>query len=112
MACDDPASGCIKKFSQIVKPSFKMMNIDGSRLVKSAADNVIGPQEGYVRISATAWPMMTGSRTVAVRFRHGSKAQIVFADGHCGSLGRSDLAGGGDRTRKYIYPTTSDWGKL
>ena len=112
MACDDPASGCVKKFSQIVKPSFKMMNADGSRLVKSAADNVIGPKEGYVRISATAWPMTTGNRTVAVRFRHGSKAQIVFADGHCGSLERSDLAGGGDRTRKYIYPTTSDWGKL
>ena len=109
LACDTLSdSGCVRKISQIVRPSFKIMNIDASRLVKSASDNILDPAGGYTRFATTSWPVMTGNREMAARFRHSSKAQIVFTDGHCGGLVRNDLAGG-KGSNKHILPKVAVW---
>ena len=112
LACDDADNTCVKKISQVKRPSVKVKSIDGMRLAKSASDNIPDPAGGYIRFAGTSWPMMTGNRTNGVWFRHSSKANAVFIDGHCGKFVKNDLAGGGDRTRKYIYPDSDSWGKL
>ena len=109
LACDDPSGGCVKKFSQVKRPATKIFNIDGSRLTKSAADNILDPTGGYVRIASTSWPTTTGNRTVGVRFRHRSKANVVFVDGHCNTLTRNDLSKGSSSSNRYIYPTVGTW---
>ena len=109
LACDTITDAqCVKKVSQIVRPSFKIMNLDASRLVKTAGDNVLDPDGGYTRFATTSWPVMTGNRDMAARLRHSNKAQIVFADGHCGSLSRNDLSGT-RASNKYILPKISVW---
>ena len=98
-----------KKFSEIARPATKLYTIDGSKLVESAGDNIISAADAYLLIAATSWPMMTGNRTASVQFRHAGKANLVFCDGHCGTLVRNDLAGGGKKTQRYIYPRSTDY---
>ncbi len=109
LACNDSSGGCVKKFSQVKRPATKIFNIDGSRLTKSAADNILDPTGGYVRIASTSWPTTTGNRTMGVRFRHRSKANVVFVDGHCNTLTRNDLSKGSSSSNRYIYPTVGTW---
>ena len=99
----------VKKFSEIARPATKLYTIDGSKLVASATDNIISAAEAYLLIASTSWPMMTGNRTASVQFRHAGKANLVYCDGHCGTLVRNDLAGGGKRTNRYIYPRSTDY---
>ena len=99
----------VKKFSEIVRPATKLYTIDGSKLEASAADNIISATDAYLQIASTSWPMISGNRTSAVQFRHGSTANVVFCDGHCGTLVRNDLAGGGKKTQRYIYPRSTDY---
>ena len=98
----------IKKFSQIVHPGTKFYTIEGTSLTASPSDNIIRPTASAA-IADTSWPMMTGNRGAAVTFRHSSKANTVFCDGHCGTFVRNDLAGGGARTRRYIYPKDASY---
>ena len=78
----------VKKFSEIVRPATKLYTIDGSKLEASAGDNIISAADAYLQIASTSWPMISGNRTSAVQFRHGSKANVVFCDGHCGTLAK------------------------
>ena len=113
LACDDTTSNdCAKKLSQVKRPSVKIKSADGTRFVKSASDNVLDPGGGYIRLAGTSWPMMTGNRQNGVWFRHSNRTNVVFVDGHCGTLVRNDLAGGGNRSYKYIFPKYDTWGKL
>ena len=99
----------VKKFTEIARPATKLYAIDGSKLEASAGDNIISAADAYLLIASTSWPMMTGNRTASVQFRHAGKANVVFCDGHCGTLVRNDLAGGGKRTNRYIYPRSIDY---
>ncbi len=99
----------VKKFAEIARPATKLYAIDGSKLEASAADNIISATDAYLQIASTSWPMITGNRTSAVQFRHAGKANLVFCDGHCGTLVRNDLAGGGKKTNRYIYPRSIDY---
>jgi len=99
----------VKKFSEIVRPATKLYTIDGSKLEASASDNIISATDAYLQIASTSWPMTSGNRTASVQFRHAGKANLVFCDGHCGTLVRNDLAGGGKRTHRYIYPRSTDY---
>jgi prepilin-type N-terminal cleavage/methylation domain-containing protein/prepilin-type processing-associated H-X9-DG protein len=109
LACDDETNSYnVKKVSQIVRPSFKIMNIDASRVVKTSAGSIVDPEGGYVRFANTSWPVVANNTAMAARFRHSSKAHVAFADGHCGGLVRSSLTGEANSS-KYIYPKIAVW---
>ena len=99
----------VKKFTEIARPATKLYTIDGSKLEASAGDNIISATDAYLQIASTSWPMISGNRTASVQFRHAGKANVVFCDGHCGTLVRNDLAGGYKRTNRYIYPRSIDY---
>ena len=112
IAHNNADANAVKKFSQFAAPSFKFIDSDGSVLKKSAGDNILNPKGGYCAISSTSWPMATGNREYSFQFRHSNRANTAFADGHVGYLTRVQLAGGGDRTKKYIYPKNRTWGNF
>ena len=112
LVSDEEALGVAKKFDLVKRPSVKLMSVDAMRLVKTEGDNTIDPAGGYVRIATTTWPMVTGNRQNAVWLRHSNRANVVFVDGHCGTFVRNDLAGGGNRNKKYVLPLETAWGNL
>ena len=104
LSSEDNDSAVAKKYNQIRKPSQTLFNIDAVRLADKASDVILAPAGGYVRISVNSWPMAQGKGDTSVRFRHSNKANVVFSDGHCGTLTRQDLTGSTHNIRKHILP--------
>ena len=104
LACDEAGASMAKKYNQIRKPSLTLFNIDAVRLANKASEAIHAPGGGYVRVAITSWPMSQGQNDTSVQFRHSNKANVVFSDGHCGTLSRQDLTGSEHNRRRYILP--------
>ena len=110
IAHDNTDANHVKKLSQIVYPSTKVLSIDGSKLTASAGDNIL-LMGSYCSISATSWPIVTGNRTSAIIFRHSNRANITFVDGHVGSGPRAQFSKGSTSSNRYILPKKKSYAK-